>query len=119
MDRRKTCEERIGEALGRHREDWLKYAKLNDLKSEDGLQEFLDEKQEEILSYSKFTVHVIQYSWGGPADWFEIWQDRDTGEIVHINYHFSDWGDHAERRLVGKDFKLAREFLSGVCYLEV
>ena len=54
----------------------------------------------EALPIGSTRQHVvkIELSWGGPADWLEVWVDQD-GTVDHVRYHFADWFDHAERKV--------------------
>lgn len=60
-----------------------------------------DEASEELwnlaLDITSKKVIRIDLSTGGPADWIEVWCD-DYG-ISEMVYHFSDWFDHAERKI--------------------
>lgn len=111
--RQKSCEERIQAQLdyqlGDMREFLEKYERASQLNADDALEDLETRRYEEPISYDKYTVHKIMFSWGGPADWFEVWE-TDEG-ITRIVYHFSDWFDHAERELQGEDFGLALDYL--------
>jgi len=109
-----TCEQRIQANLDRWLEDMRKYnatlEKAHQLNANDAIEELYQRHSEEPIGYSKYTVHKIEYSWGGPQDYFEVWQD-DDGEICYISYHFLDWFDGAVRWLGGSDFDIAEEYL--------
>lgn len=108
-----TCEERIDGHLRYHLADMRKFLKTYEracqLNADDAIDELETRRLEEPIGYSKYTVHKVEYSWGGPADWFEVWEDN--GEIARIIYHFSDWFDHAERELHGAEFETARDYV--------
>lgn len=101
--RQKPCSERIGEAWERKKEE-IKQA----LKSEKKREEF----EENLLAYSKTIKHKIEFSWGGPADWLEIETDPRDGKVIRGSYHFSDWFDHAEKKLTDEELDLVETLFS-------
>lgn len=68
------------------------------------------------LGVSTFTVHRIELSTGGPADYLDVFVS--DGDIDKIVYHFADWYDHAERTLDGGDFETAASFAHYVLALD-
>lgn len=111
--RQATCEERIQGHLDRWLEDMRKFKRTLDkaykLNADDAIEELYQRHNEKPIGYSKYTVHRIEYSWGGPQDYFEAWED--DGEVVKISYHFLDWFDGAVQWLGGSDFDTAEEYL--------
>lgn len=69
------------------------------------------------LGITTQTVHRIDLSMGGPADWLEVFADSD-GDITRVVYHFADWFDHAEVELQGHDLRVAEEFARTVIGLD-
>lgn len=76
------------------------------------------------LGVTRYTTFRVDLSTGGPADWLEVVCRHDGSliaqlddgphEVTRIVYHFSDWGDHAERQLDGADFDAAERFARSV-----
>ena len=112
--KQETCEERIDQHLAYHLEDMHKflktYQKASDLNANDAIEELETKRNEEPIGYSKYTVHKIEYSWGGPQDYFEVWED--DRDIVRISYHFLDWFDGAVRWLGDSDLNIVGEYLA-------
>lgn len=128
MTTQPTCEERIGQALARELEDLrIIIDALRNTQDEDAWGAFckeygcdqdmdLDDRQDalqaaivdRVLAVSEYKVFKVELSWGGPADWFEVWTQE--GKITRIIYHFADWFDHAEREIEGEEFELVAEW---------
>jgi len=112
--KQESCEERIQSHLDGWLGDMRKfnkvYEKANQLNAGDAIDQLQTQLHEEPIGYSKATVHRIEYSWGGPQDYFEVWED--DGQITRISYHFLDWFDGATRWLEGEDFEVACEYLA-------
>lgn len=108
--RQKSCEERISHELDGRLTDmrkWLKaYERACQLNAGGAIEQ---QRNEEPIGYSKYTVHSIEFSSGGPQDYFDVWEQ--DGEIVHISYHFLDWFDGAVRWLEGDEFAVAEKYL--------
>ncbi len=58
----------------------------------------LETWSEAPLSIMKRTTIIVQMSWGGPSDQFEIILD-DEGRIDEVTYRFLDWFDGATREI--------------------
>lgn len=116
-----TCEDRIAEEAEGRLEDIRrfnhKYQRANEVGEWRAGEKLLQRQQEMLLSVERKRYYRVQLSTGGPADWFEVYAYED-GEIQYIEYHFSDWFDHAERNLTGAEFDAVREWLQAVVYLE-
>ena len=98
-----SCEERINDEL----QDRLEEFENNELNQDDfGI---------EILGVSKREVYRVEFSWGGPQDYFDI--EVSDGDIVDIEYHFLDWFDGAKRTLEGHDFHKAKRWFERNVYL--
>jgi len=74
------------------------YAKLADR-----LREVLRNESPELIEQSVLGVSTcvsmrIELSTGGPGDWLEA--ELDEREVLAVSYHFNDWFDHAERRVM-------------------
>lgn len=48
------------------------------------------------LEVQKTTRLKILLSWGGPADSIQALYHPHSKEIIRVEYHFSDWYDHAQ-----------------------
>lgn len=57
-------------------------------------QEAFNAIDEYPLCIEKRISLKIQLSTGGPGDWLEAIYDGP--DLVHAEYHFNDWFDHAE-----------------------
>lgn len=91
-----TCEERIDEQFENTMEE------IDDaLRSSDKMDEFM----EDILEFTPSVTVKVLLSTGGPADWIEleVSKGKHGYEIDGAVYHFSDWYDHAERRITGSE----------------
>jgi len=120
MTKQASCEERIADQAEGRLEDMRrflhKYQRANEVGEYDAAERLLERQQEMPLSVEKLAVYRIELSTGGPADWFDVYMNG--GEIQYIEYHFSDWFDHAERNLTGAEFDTVRDWLQSVVYLE-
>ena len=118
--RQATCEERIAQEAQDRLEDMArfnhKYERANEVGEYNAAERLLERQQEMPLSVDRRAVYDIHLSTGGPADWFRVW--LNDGEIQYIEYHFSDWFDHAERNLTGSEFETAKTWIEQVIYLE-
>lgn len=85
METKKTCEERIDEAL----EMTLREIRENP-----------DEATENLLSVEKTITFTLCLSWGGPADYFELDWDPEAKSWTGGRYLFQDWFDGASRNIV-------------------
>ena len=119
--RQPTCEERIADRAERRLSEIRDFLFNYRHDTEEGdyrhAEDLLQGQQESILSVDKSTVYKVELSTGGPGDWFEI-HVSDDDQITHIEYHFNDWFDHAERNLTGADFDAVDEWLNYVVYIE-
>lgn len=90
----KSCSARIYDALV-EREDLIE--DLTNRWLEDDDQDAFEELDNLPLEITSQKVIKILLSTGGPADWVEVW--CDDSQIFEMYYHFSDWFDHAERKI--------------------
>lgn len=73
------------------------------------------------LAITTQTVHRIDLSTGGPADWLEVFTEpapHGCEDVARIVYHFADWFDHASVELTGHDFDTAEQFARTVIGLD-
>jgi len=90
-----TCSERIAEQMQSMNETLEElYDKIieDPELNEEGLEEYINLP----LSIETFKIIKVLFSTGGPADWIEIKVYEDDGEVIDVEYHFSDWFDHAQ-----------------------
>lgn len=117
---RKTCEDRIAEQAEGRLEDMRrfthKYRRANEVREYRAAEGLLERQQDMILDVERKRYYKVLLSTGGPADWFEVYTYED-GEIQYIEYHFSDWWDHAERKLTGTEFDTVKDWLKYVVHL--
>lgn len=91
-----TCADEIKSKLNSVNEQLEEiYDKMNNFDNDEVNEEGLDEYADFPLEISQYKVIKILFSTGGPADWIEIMID-DDGEIRKIDYHYSNWFDHAQ-----------------------
>ena len=93
-----ACNDRIERELSGREEEFRRlFART---RSEDSIvrEEVCEELDTLPIGSSWQNVVKIELSWGGPADWLEVWVDQD-GSVSHVVYHFADWFDHAERKI--------------------
>ena len=92
-----TCSERITDQLQSMNETLEElYDNINQHEDIDLNEEAMEEYINLPLSIDRFKVIKVLFSTGGPADWIEIKVDEDDGEVIDVDYHFSDWFDHAQ-----------------------
>jgi len=89
-----SCAARIYDELA-ERETQIEELSERWLKKDD--EDALDELNSLPLDINSKKVITILLSTGGPADWVEVW--CDDSEILEMYYHFSDWFDHAKRKI--------------------
>jgi len=108
-DRQKTCEERIDKGLK---------DRMKDVREIVGAEDPVEELNEKALALSKYEVYKLEFSWGGPQDYFEFEYDPESKTLVRITYHFLDWFDGAERTIKenSEEWKLLEE-LFNLCIL--
>lgn len=115
-----TCEERIAGELKDRLEQFLpdvqswsvlkcaRYLKAEGRQVEradleelrDQVRELVQERaSESVLSVARRVTYRICLSWGGPADYFELDWDPDSGVWTGGRYLFQDWFDGASRPL--------------------
>lgn len=109
-ERDASCEERIAGHLAGRLGDFGRI--MDAIRSDDDntAEEAMDEQSEYPLSVELVRVVKVLLSTGGPADWLEATLNSDN-DITRIEYHFSDWFDHASRVLEGDEFDAAEDFL--------
>jgi hypothetical protein len=92
----------------------------NDVEGEetDDEVETMDSLSESVLAISKEIVYKIEFSYGGPQDYFMVFVDPDDNQINKIEYHFLDWFDGATRILRGEDFDTAEQVFLNWIVLE-
>jgi hypothetical protein len=92
-----TCSERIAKQMQSMNETLEElYDKINQFEDSEVNEEGMDEYINLPLSIETFKIIKVLFSTGGPADWIEIKVDEDDGEVIDVDYHFSDWFDHAQ-----------------------
>jgi hypothetical protein len=73
---------------------------INDTEStKEQIEEAIQEIRELSLGEDSYKVVKIHLSTGGPADWIEVWMDLYHNHFCYMNYHYSDWFDHAETKI--------------------
>jgi len=72
---------------------------------------------EVLLGVSKKIVYDVELSTGGPADGFEVEVD-ERGNIVDIEYYYSDWYDGARQHLRGEAYDTAERALAYIVAFE-
>jgi hypothetical protein len=72
--------------------------------------------EQDILSIDRKEVVRVCFSWGGPADYLDIYIDGPPGErdreITRAVYLFQDWFDGAEREVTGDDLDAVCDLFS-------
>lgn len=142
--RQKTCEERIPEYYKRTLEEIRKVAGIDEVEisdledygvdvepflededapeeerelDQDAAREELRERWEEgILSIDRKEVVRVCFSWGGPADYIDVYIDPEDKTIYRAVYLFQDWFDGAEREITGTDLEAVENVFSFLCY---
>jgi hypothetical protein len=138
--RQKSCEERIDSHYFRALEEIRKVAGIDEIEPSDledygvDIEPFLenedapeeereldqDEAREElrerweegILSVDRKEVVRVCFSWGGPADYIDIYIDPEDKSIYRAAYIFQDWFDGAEREITGTDLEAVENVFS-------
>jgi len=90
MEKKISCEERIGDVLERRIEDMKEV-----VESEDPIEKL----NEYALALSKTELYKLELSSGGPQDYFVFEYDAEFKELLDITYHFLDWFDGAKRNI--------------------
>lgn len=95
-----SCEARIHDELV-SREEYIEslFNAIGNQEPFDGYDDAIDALYEFPLGITKYQVVRIDLSTGGPGDWIEAKIDDRSGEIDSVTYHFSDWFDHAYRKV--------------------
>lgn len=133
--RQKTCEERIGDYYKRTFEEIHRLTGASEITRADleelgaDISEYLNPDhdpddptepeidqeearrvlreswEQDILSIEKQKKIRVCFSWGGPADYLDIYisDDDDPPAITRAVYLFQDWFDGAEREVTGGD----------------
>lgn len=142
--RQKTCEERIDSHYKRTLEEIRKVAGLEDIEPSDledygidldpfwededapedereldqdeARQELQERWQEGILSIDRSEKVRVCFSWGGPADYIDLYIDKEDRSIISASYLFQDWFDGAEREIRGIDLEAVESVFSFLCY---
>jgi len=111
LELRKTCEERIEEELK---------SRMEDIKAIVEAEDPIEELDNRALALSKTEVYKLEFSWGGPQDYFEFEYDPRAKRLLEIRYHFLDWFDGAERviREGTEEFKLLEELFHQTILIE-
>lgn len=96
---RKSCEERIDEELK---------SRMEDIKAIVEAEDPIEELNNRALALSRTVVYKLEFSWGGPQDYFEFEYDPEAKELIEVRYYFLDWFDGASRtiRRGTKEFEL-------------
>lgn len=97
---KQTCEQ----VIDSHMQDRNIYLEeLNDVIGD--VDSSAEASEEALRALSEFPAHIETYkvikitlSGGGPADWIEVKVDED-GYVRGMTYHYSDWFDHASRKI--------------------
>lgn len=117
--RQASCEERIDGELSDRLTTFRRFIHKSSRASEVGRHDLadrmLEREQERLLAVTSLKVYKIEYSYGGPQDYFEVQVDED-GEPVQIRYYFLDWFDGASRVLHGDEFEAAADYFQQVVY---
>ena len=142
--RQKSCEERIdshydhriGEIRRLAGEDLIEAADLEDegldpadfyeyepdegqepeIDQERAQEELRDRFYESILSVDRSIKVRVCFSWGGPADYIDLYIDPVEREIYRAVYVFQDWFDGAEREIRGTDLDAVLSMFDYLCH---
>lgn len=109
-ERQQSCAERLPSHLRGRLDDFERMIGRDD--AEEGDDDLGPLSEYPLWASVHFLIRV-DLSTGGPADYLKAEVDED-GEIVHIDYHFADWFDHAQQALEGDDFETARYFIENL-----
>jgi len=104
------CAERIDEELRERMEDVEAIINAKDP---------IEELNERTLALSKTIVYTLEFSWGGPQDFFIFEYDPEAKQLKTIKYCFLDWFDGAEKILVQgtKEFDLLEKLFYETIFL--
>lgn len=128
-NRQRSCEERIGEYYAKTLEEIRKVAGYEEITPDDlsdmgadpddyrqdpddqeseidqdaARNDLRETFEQDILSIDSKIVKRICFSWGGPADYIDIYIDPEARQIYRAVYLFQDWFDGAEREITGQD----------------
>lgn len=105
-NREESCEARIAAELATREETARKLLAAQAGDYDEDEDEYNEESIYEFgLGISRRVEIRFDMSTGGPGDWLMILVDPEGWMVEGVTYHFSDWFDHAERR-VDPDSKL-------------
>lgn len=142
--RQKSCEERIGGHYKTTLDEIRKIAGLDEIEPEDlenygvdidGFWEDEDAPEDEreldqdlareelrerflesILSVDRSEKVRVCFSWGGPADYIDLYIDPEDKQITSATYLFQDWFDGAEREIRGTDLDAVESVFSWLTF---
>ena len=103
MNKYKTCEERIDEAL-RNRIEEIKEA----LDSSDDIIKWINSYALAYDDDPHYKAKRLELSFGGPSDGFRFFEDGT------IEYYFNDWFDGTTRKLSGENENIMKH-LYNIC----
>ena len=74
------------------------------------IEEIREHEEIDTLAISEKIEVCIELSYGGPADGFKIYLDKETREPVSGCYYYSDWGWYEEEWLKPADLDMVAEY---------
>lgn len=77
-----------------------------------------DEKKPEfwdsVLDIGRIEIFRLIMSTGGPTDWFDVFIDPATGEVLRVIWHFRHIDQKRTVKLKGRELNWARAVFEGV-----
>lgn len=70
------------------------------------IENIREQEDMDTLAISEKIEVCIELSWGGPADGFKIYLDKQSREPVSGCYYYSDWGWYEEEWLRPADLDM-------------
>lgn len=87
-----------------------------ELDQDEARQELRERFEESILSIDRSEKVRVCFSWGGPADYIDIYIDPQDKTITSATYLFQDWFDGAEREIRGTDLDAVESVFGWLCH---